>query len=115
MQEEVVKLVVFVPETHADLVRQALGEAGAGEIGDYHFCSFSTKGTNRFIPLATAHPFIGEKGKMEAVPEEKIETICYKKDLEKIIQAVNKVHPYEEVAYDIYPLVLNPHQTTFKK
>lgn len=115
MQDEVVKLVVFVPETHANIVREALGKAGAGEIGDYKFCSFSNKGIGRFVPQDDAHPAIGKIGKLEEVIEEKIETICYKKDLQKIMTAVNKVHPYEEVAYDIYPLVLNPHQTTYKK
>jgi hypothetical protein len=114
MKNEVVKIVVFVPVTHADVVRKALGDAGAGLIGDYKYCSFSIKGTGRFIPLETAHPAIGKVWEMSEVIEERIETVCYKKDLEKIIAAVNKVHPYEEVAYDIYPLVLNPHETTYK-
>lgn len=114
MEEETVKLVVFVPETHADTVRKAMGEAGAGLVGDYKFCSFSVKGTGRFIPLKTAHPTVGEVGKLEEVTEERIETVCYKKDLEKIIKAIKKVHPYEEVALDVYPLVLNPHKTTYK-
>lgn len=112
---ETVKLVVFVPVTHADIVREAMGKAGAGVVGDYKYCSFSVRGTGRFIPLNTAHPFIGEVGKLEEVEEERIETVCYKKDLEKIITAMKKVHPYEEVALDVYPLVLNPHETTYKK
>ena len=114
MKEESVKLVVYVPETHADLIRETLGKAGAGKIGDYEYCSFSVKGVGRFIPLKTAHPTIGEIGKLEEVVEERIETVCYRKDLERIIAAINKVHPYEEVAYDVYPLVLNPHKTTYK-
>jgi hypothetical protein len=114
MKNQVVKLVVFVPQTHADIVRQALGEAGAGLVGDYKWCTFSVKGIGRYIPLKTAHPTIGKIGKLEEVVEERIETVCYKKDLQKIIKAVNKVHPYEEVAYDVYPLVLNPHETTHK-
>ena len=115
MQNKVVKLVVFVPETHADIVRNAMGEAGAGTVGDYEYCSFSVKGINRFIPLKTAQPAIGRIGKLEEVVEEKIETVCYKKDLDKIIKAIKKVHPYEEIAIDVYPLVLNPHETTYKK
>lgn len=106
--------MVFVPETHADIVREAMGKAGAGLVGDYKYCSFSIKGTGRFVPLKTAHPTIGEIGKMEEVKEERIETACYKKDLDKIIKAIKKVHPYEEVALDVYPLVLNPHETTYK-
>lgn len=113
--DEVVKLVVFVPETHADIVRRAMGEAGAGVVGDYKFCTFSIKGVGRFIPLETAHPTIGKIGKMEEVIEERIETVCYKRDLKKIIKAIKNVHPYEEVALDVYPLILNPHKTTHKK
>lgn len=114
MQDEVVKIVVFVPETHADIVRKALGDARAGLVGDYSHTSFSTKGIGRFIPLEGAHPAIGEIGKFEEVMEERIETVCYKKDLEKIIVAIKEVHPYEEIALDVYPLVLNPHETTYK-
>lgn len=114
MKNETVKIVVFVPETHADAVRQAMGEAGAGLIGDYEYCSFSVKGIGRFIPLKTAHPAIGTIGKLEEVIEERIETVCYKKDLTKIIKAIKKAHPYEEVAIDVYPLVLDPHKTTYK-
>lgn len=115
MTEETVKLVVFVPETHADMVRETLGKAGAGVVGDYKYCTFSIKGIGRYIPMEGAHPTIGQVGKLEEVKEERIETVCYKKDLEKIMAAVNKVHPYEEVAYDVYPLVLNPHITTYRK
>lgn len=115
MRDETVKIVVFVPETHSDIVREEMGKAGAGLIGDYKYCSFSVKGTGRFIPLETAHPTIGKAGKLEEVAEERIETVCFKKDLSKIIKAIHKVHPYEEVAIDVYPLVLNPHLTTNKR
>lgn len=111
---ETVKIVVFVPDTHAGVVREAMGAAGAGLVGDYKHCSFSVKGIGRYIPLDAAHPYIGKPGKLEEVVEERIETVCYKKDLDKIISAIKKVHPYEEVAIDIYPLVLNPHKTTYK-
>ena len=114
MEIETVKFCVTVPETHADAVRQALGEAGAGKVGDYKFTSFSVKGIGRFIPMDGAHPTIGEIGKLEAVPEERIETVCYRKDLENVMVAVKKVHPYEEIAFDIYPLVLDPHKITYR-
>lgn len=114
MNKEVVSLVVYVPEMHGDIVRKALGEAGAGFVGDYKWCSFSMKGIFRYIPLSTAHPTIGKIGTLETVSEERIETVCYKKDLKRIMKAVNKVHPYEEVAYAVFPLVLNPHKTTYK-
>jgi hypothetical protein len=103
--EEIVKLVVFVPLTHTDIVRKAMGDAGAGKLGNYTHCTFSTKGTGRYLPVEGAHPFIGEVGKLEEVEEERIETVCYKKDLDRIIAAIKKVHPYEEIALDIYPLV----------
>jgi hypothetical protein len=114
MESECVKFGVGVPETHADAVRQALGEAGAGQVGDYKFCSFSVKGVGRFIPMSGAHPTVGEIGKLEEVTEEKIETVCYRKDLDKVIAAVKKVHPYEEIVFDIYPLVLDPHKITYR-
>ncbi len=99
-----VKIVVFVPETHTDIVREAMGHAGAGKIGNYSFCSFSSKGTGRFKPEAGANPHIGEVGKFEEVPEERIEVICSRENLQKVIEAIKKVHPYDEVALDVYPL-----------
>jgi hypothetical protein len=110
MDNKTVKLVVFVPQTHAEIVRRALGEVGAGLVGNYSHCTFSVSGIGRYIPMDSAHPFIGMIGKLEEVEEERIETVCYEKDLEKIIAAVKKVHPYEKVAFDVYPLILNPHQ-----
>jgi hypothetical protein len=104
MQVETVKFVVFVPETHAAAVRKALGDAGAGREGAYSHCSFSVKGTGRFTPLEGAHPFIGKPGVPEEVVEERIETICYKKDIKKIIEAMKKAHPYERPAYEVYLL-----------
>ena len=102
---EIVKIIVFVPLTHADIVRRALGEAGAGKIGNYSFCSFSTRGIGRFLPGEEAHPAIGMVGEFEEVEEERIEVNCPKAMLAEVIAAMKAVHPYEEVAYDIYPLL----------
>ena len=99
-----VKIVVFVPESHADIVCEAMGGAGAGKIGNYIHCSFSTKGIGRFMPEAGAHPAIGKVGEFESVPEERIEMVCEREKLSEVIEAIKKVHPYEEVALDIYPL-----------
>ncbi|HVZ10852.1 MAG TPA: YqfO family protein [Candidatus Paceibacterota bacterium] len=99
-----VKIVVFVPESHADVVRGAMGKAGAGKIGNYTFCSFSSKGIGRFKPEDGAHPAIGEVGKLESVQEERIEVVCDRNLLKDVVAAIKKVHPYEEVALDIYPL-----------
>lgn len=99
-----VKLVVFVPESHADVVRDAMSAAGAGKIGNYSHCSFSSKGVGRFKPEDGAHPAIGEVGIIESVAEERIEVVCERELVHKIIAAIKIVHPYEEVALDVYPL-----------
>lgn len=104
MNTKNVKLVVFVPLTHTDIVRQALGEAGAGKIGNYDFCSFSSRGIGRFRGNENANPSIGEAGKYETVEEERIEVIVPREILKEVIEKVKSVHPYEEVAFDIYPL-----------
>src|SRR3989344_2827560 len=99
-----VKIVVFVPASHTDIVREAMGKAGAGKIGNYTNCSFSSKGIGRFKPEAGANPTICEVGKLESVEEERIEMMCPKEVLTNVIAAIKRVHPYEEVALDIYPL-----------
>ncbi len=98
------KLIVTVPETHVDIVRKAMGDAGAGVLGNYSHCTFSIKGIGRFKPLEGAHPAIGKVNKLESVVEERIETTCEEKKLKQVIAAIKKVHPYEEIALDIYPL-----------
>lgn len=103
--KELVKLVVFVPEENANEVRQALGEAGAGRIGEYSFCSYSIKGVGRFMPSNEANPHIGKAEEMEAVDEERIEVACEKDQAAEIIKVIKKVHPYEEVVIDIYPML----------
>lgn len=106
MPNHLVKLVVFVPKTHADAVRKAMGDSGGGKLGNYSHCSFSSGGTGRFKPLDGAHPAIGKIGRLEEVKEERVECICERRLAKKIIAAVRNAHPYEEVAFDIYPLIL---------
>ena len=103
--KELVKLVVFVPEENADEVREALGRAGAGQIGEYSFCSYSIKGVGRFKPSENANPHIGSAGELEAVDEERIEVACEKEQAGDIIKVIKDVHPYEEVVIDIYPML----------
>ncbi len=100
------KIVVFAPETHADILREAMGQAGAGKIGDYEHCTFSIKGAGRFRPVAGANPTIGEVGTLEAVNEERIETVCSPELLETVLAAIRAVHPYEEPATEVYELVV---------
>jgi hypothetical protein len=103
-QSDNLKIVVFVPEDYADAVRDAMVCAGAGKIGDYTYCSFSTKGIGRFKPAKGTQPVIGEIGKLELVPEERIEVVCERKILNEVVVAIRSAHPYEEVALDVYPL-----------
>ena len=98
-------LVVYVPLADADVVRKALADAGAGKIGNYDSCSFSMKGTGRFCPLRGSNPAIGEQGTIEEVPEERIEVVVTEDQLKKVIEAVRKVHPYEEPAIHVLPMV----------
>lgn len=100
-----VKIVVFVPLSHCEVVRKAMGDAGAGRIGDYDYCSFSIDGVGRFKPLEGASPTIGKVGIFEEVQEERIECVCERSKAKKVISAIKQVHPYEEVALDIYPLI----------
>ena len=100
-----VKIVVFVPLTHTDKVRDAAGKAGAGIIGNYEHCSFSSMGIGRFKPNEKAKPHIGKANQLEKVEEERIEFVCPRENAKEIIKAIKKVHPYEEVALDIYPLI----------
>jgi len=104
MKNTFVKLVIFAPKSHANKVRAALGKAGAGKIGKYSFSSFSSDGIGRFLPGKDAHPTMGKVGKLTMVKEERIEVLCERRRLKAIIAAMKEAHPYEEVAFDIYPL-----------
>ncbi|AOM82605.1 Nif3-like dinuclear metal center hexameric protein [Salisediminibacterium beveridgei] len=103
-EDPLVKLVVYVSKPDADRVRQAIGDAGAGHIGDYSHCSFQTEGTGSFIPGDGTDPFIGKQGEREFVEELKIETIVPKSIEKKVVRAMLDAHPYEEPAYDLYPM-----------
>ena len=98
------KIVVYVPESHADTLREAMGDAGAGKIGNYSHCTFTMKGTGRFKPLEGANPTIGQVGKGEEVAEERIETVCEENKLQAVLKAIKDIHPYEEPATDVYPV-----------
>lgn len=100
-----VKIVTFVLIENADAIRQAIGNAGAGQIGEYSFCSYSIIGKGRFIPSENANPHIGTSDTAEVVEEERIEVVCDRSKAKQVIEAMKQAHPYEEVAFDIYPLV----------
>ena len=104
ISEKLFKFVVFVPISHLEQVKLAMGNVGAGWIGNYSHCSFGTLGTGSFKPLEGSNPYIGKAGEIEEVEEVRLETIVSEKILNKLLKAVVSSHPYEEAAYDIYPL-----------
>ncbi len=99
------KIVVYVPLENTDAVREAIATAQGGELGLYTHCTFSTRGIGRFKPREGAHPHIGEVGKLESVEEERIEVTCRDEVVSTVVTAIKEVHPYEEVALDIYKLI----------
>lgn len=99
------KIVTFVPIADAEKVRQAMGDAGAGVWGNYHHCSFSSRGIGRFTPGKRAHPAIGEVGRPQEVEEERIEVICQKEKVKDVVTAIKRAHPYEEIPLEIYQLM----------
>src|SRR5699024_12388717 len=102
--EALFKLVVFVPASHETELRNALSDAGVGHIGAYSHCTFQSKGQGTFKPLEGTNPFIGTKDELTVVDEVKLETIVAEEKLPSVLRAMEKAHPYEEVAHDIIPL-----------
>ena len=102
------KFVVFVPPQHLEKVAEAIFKAGAGQIGDYSRCSFRTPGEGTFFGGKDTNPVVGRRGKMESVQEVRLESVVHTTDLPKVIHAMRGVHPYEEPAFDIYPLRARP-------
>jgi dinuclear metal center YbgI/SA1388 family protein len=98
------KLVVFIPVDSVAEVSEAVFAAGAGVIGNYESCGFQAQGTGTFLPLKGARPAIGKKGRLEKVPEVRLETIVPAEKLEQVIAAMKKAHPYETPAYDVFAL-----------
>ena len=101
---EYLKLVVFVPAGHEPQVAEALFAGGAGQVGAYDQCSFRIRGEGTFRPAQQSNPFIGEPGKLEQVEEVRLETIVPQRKLARAVEKMLKAHPYEEVAYDLFPM-----------
>lgn len=99
------KIITYVPVKDAQKVREAMGDAGAGVMGNYTHASFSSRGIGRFLPREGAHPAIGEIGKLEEVEEEKIEVFCQKEKVKEVVAAIKRTHPYEEIPLEIYQLM----------
>jgi hypothetical protein len=99
------KLVVFVPREALDAVREALFAAGAGRIGEYERCSWYTAGTGTFLAGEGTSPTVGERGREERVAELRLETVFPEEQHEDVVAALRRSHPYEEPAFDVYPLL----------
>ncbi len=107
LQETLAKIVVFVPDGHVERVRKSMANAGAGIIGEYDECSFAITGKGSFRGSEFSKPFIGKAGQVEFTDEVRLEMLASRARVDAIIHAMKEVHPYEEVAYDVHPL-LNP-------
>jgi len=103
-QVQTVKLTVFVPETHLAPLREAMAAAGGGTIGNYTECSFSLEGTGTFRPEAGSDPYSGTQGALSEEPERRMEMLVPKARLSEVLAAARSAHPYDEMAYDVYPL-----------
>lgn len=103
-REQLMKLAVFVPEAYAEAMRVALAKAGAGQIGDYEACSFTSNGEGRFRAMDGAQPFVGELGELHVEAEQKIEVVFPQTMKNKVLKAMLNAHPYEEPAYDFFML-----------
>lgn len=100
-----VKIIVTSPIESADKIREALGNAGAGVIGNYSHCSITEKCIGRFKGNEYSNPYVGSKNNLESINEEKIEVQCDIKIVKDVIKKLREVHPYEEPAIDIIPLI----------
>lgn len=98
------KIVTYCPSAHAENVRKAMFEAGAGTIGNYDQCSFNIEGTGTFRGNENTNPYVGNKGEMHSEPELRIEVIAPDFKVKDVLSSMKKAHPYEEVAFDIYPM-----------
>ena len=109
--EALCKVVVFVPPDHVEAMRRELSNAGAGRIGDYSECSYELKGSGTFLGGASTRPTVGEAGRLEKVNEVRLEMICPNAGwlLQEVAEAIGRAHPYEEPAWDLYPLQPRPH------
>jgi len=106
------KIVTLVPAEHAERVRDAMADAGAGNIGGYSRCSFSTEGAGSFLGSDGTSPAIGQAGRFETVREQRLEMVVSARALPAVIHAVRRTHPYEEPPFDIYQLRAKPSPTT---
>ncbi|MDF1582995.1 MAG: YqfO family protein [Methyloprofundus sp.] len=99
------KLCFFVPESHLELVKDALFKQGAGTIGDYACCSWQVLGEGQFKPLQGSQPFLGNIGEITRIAEYKVEMVCTEKRIKSVLSALLLAHPYQEPAYEVYKIL----------
>lgn len=97
-------LVIYAPASHTAQILTAIGDAGAGRIGNYSHCSFTSRGTGRFTPVDGAAPFLGQVGSSEEVAEDRIECVVEEHLLDGVVLALRSAHPYEEPAFMSWPV-----------
>ncbi len=98
------KLEIFIPETHLEALRQALLEVGAGHIGNYDGCLSYSPVTSCWRPLAGTSPYLGSVGRFSIEPELKVEVACRREQVDETVEAVKRIHPYEEPVIHVIPL-----------
>ena len=101
MSAELLKIEFYVPESHLELVKNAMFAAGAGRVGDYDCCAWQTLGEGQYRPGAASTPYQGEKGKLETLQEYTVEMVSAQESISAVISAMKDSHPYEEVAYAV--------------
>lgn len=98
------KLCYYVPQSHLEVTKQAVFDAGAGRLGNYDRCCWQVRGNGQFRPLADSRPFLGRPGEVEQVDEFRVEMICSDEHLAEVVAALKQSHPYEEPAYHLLRL-----------
>lgn len=94
-------LCFLAPETHLDVIKNAIFAIGAGSIGHYSHCAWQTLGEGQFMPLSGSHAFIGEIDKLEKIPEYKVEIVCTEEQIHAAVAALKLAHPYETPSYQV--------------
>jgi len=105
MSESIFKIEFYVPVSHLESVKQAVFDAGAGQIGHYDQCAWQTVGQGQFRPAPGSKPYLGAVGELETVDEYKVELVCAEANLKRAVAALRDSHPYEEPAYGVIKLI----------
>ncbi len=98
------QITFYVPESHLDVVKEAMFKVGAGKIGNYSKCCWQTKGQGQFLAEAGSDPHTGSQGTVSQVDEYKVELVCLDEVVKDVVAAMKQAHPYEEPAYQVFKL-----------